>query len=49
MFIKILVCDPIDIKGIEKLRHEDFEVDVMSSIEKAELEKVFADYDALVV
>jgi D-3-phosphoglycerate dehydrogenase len=49
MFIKILVCDPIDVEGIEKLRREGFEVDVMSSIEKAELEKVVAGYNALVV
>ena len=49
MSVRILVCDPIDVEGVEKLRREGFEVDVKSSIEKAELEKVFADYDALVV
>jgi D-3-phosphoglycerate dehydrogenase len=49
MSVKILICDPIDIEGVEKLRREGFEVDVKSSIKQAELEKVVAGYDALVV
>jgi D-3-phosphoglycerate dehydrogenase len=49
MFVKILVCDPIDIEGVEKLRREGFEVDVKSSIKQAELEKVVAGYDVIVV
>jgi D-3-phosphoglycerate dehydrogenase len=49
MSVRILVCDPVDVEGVEKLRREGFEVDVKSSIEQAELEKVVAGYDALVV
>jgi len=49
MSIKILVCDPIDTEGVERLRQEGFEVDFKPSIELAELEKVVKDYDALVV
>jgi D-3-phosphoglycerate dehydrogenase len=49
MSVKILICDPIDIEGVEKLRREGFEVDVKSSIKQAELEKVVAGYDALVI
>jgi D-3-phosphoglycerate dehydrogenase len=49
MPIKILVCDPIDNEGVERLRQNGFEVDVKPSIEQAELEKVIAGYDALVV
>ena len=49
MSVKVLVCDPLDAEGLERLRREGFVVDVKSSIEQAELEKVVADYDALVV
>ena len=49
MSVRILVCDPIDVEGVEKLRREGFEVDVKSSIKQAELEKVVAGYNALVV
>jgi len=49
MSVKILVCDPIDVEGVERLRQEGFEVDVDPSIEQAELEKVIKDYDAVVV
>jgi len=49
MSVKILVCDPIDVEGSDRLRQEGFEVDIKSSIEQAELEKVIKDYDVLVV
>jgi len=49
MSVKVLVCDPLDAEGVERLRQEDFVVDVKSSIEPAELERVVAGYDALVV
>jgi D-3-phosphoglycerate dehydrogenase len=49
MSVKILVCDPIDVEGVEKLRQKGFKVDVKPSIEQAELEKVISGYDVLVV
>jgi D-3-phosphoglycerate dehydrogenase len=49
MHVKILICDPIDIEGPQRLRQQGFEVDSRPSIEQAELEKVISDYDALVV
>ncbi len=49
MSVKVLVCDPLDAEGLERLRREGFVVDVKPSIKQAELEKVVADYDALVV
>jgi len=49
MPVKILVCDPIDAEGVQKLRDEGFEVDVKPSIVKEELEKTIPEYDAIVV
>lgn len=49
MTVKILVCDPIDAEGVQKLRDEGFEVDVKPSIVKEELEKTISEYDAVVV
>jgi len=49
MSMKVLVCDPIDPEGIEKLKREGFKVDVKSSIVKDELEKIVSEYDVLVV
>jgi D-3-phosphoglycerate dehydrogenase len=49
MSVKILVCDVVDAEGVEKLKREGFVVDVKSSIEPAELEKVVESYNALVV
>jgi D-3-phosphoglycerate dehydrogenase len=49
MSVKILICDPIDVEGVERLKRVGFEVDFRPSIEQAELEKVISDYDVLVV
>jgi D-3-phosphoglycerate dehydrogenase len=49
MSVRILVCDPIDVEGVEKLRREGFKVDIKYSIEQKELEKVVSSYDVLVV
>ncbi|MDH5363527.1 MAG: NAD(P)-binding domain-containing protein, partial [Aigarchaeota archaeon] len=49
MSVKILVCDPIDAEGVQKLRDEGFEVVTKPSIVKDELEKIIPEYDALVV
>jgi len=49
MPIRILVCDPIDSKGIEKLRKAGFTVDLAASITKKDLEKRVQEYDVLIV
>jgi len=49
MTVKILVCDPIDAEGVQKLRDEGFEVNAKPSIVKEELEKTIPEYDAIVV
>ncbi len=49
MPVKVLVCDPIDIEGVQRLRHEGFQVDVKPSIDKKDLQKIVPEYDALVV
>ncbi|MEM3013085.1 MAG: hydroxyacid dehydrogenase [Candidatus Bathyarchaeia archaeon] len=49
MSVKILVCDPVDVEGVERLRQYGFLVDVLPSIEQSELERVIKDYDALIV
>lgn len=49
MSVKILVCDPIDAEGVQKLRGQGFQVDIKPSIVKEELEKIIPGYDALVV
>jgi len=49
MPIKILVCDPIDVEGVERLRQVGFEVDVKPSIGQAELDRIISGYDVLVV
>jgi len=49
MPIKVLISDPIDIDGIEKLKDRGFEVDVHSSISIEELEKIIPIYDVLIV
>ncbi|MCW4021529.1 MAG: D-2-hydroxyacid dehydrogenase [Candidatus Bathyarchaeota archaeon] len=49
MSVKVLVCDPIDAKGAEKLKLEGFEVDVKPSIIAEELKKIIHEYDALIV
>jgi D-3-phosphoglycerate dehydrogenase len=47
--IKVLVCDAIAKEGIEKLQQAGIKVDVDSTISHAQLEKVVANYDALIV
>jgi len=49
MPIKILVCDPIDPEGIEKLKKAGFNVDIAPSITKQDLEKRVQEYDVLIV
>ena len=49
MTVKVLVCDPIDIEGIQRLRSEGFDVDVKPLIVKEELADIVLEYDALIV
>ncbi len=49
MTVKILVCDPLDDEGVEKLRREGFDVIVEPLIEQNELEKIVSSCDAIVV
>lgn len=49
MPVKILVCDPIDVEGVQKLRDKGFKVDIKPSIDKEEVEKIILEYDAIVV
>ncbi len=49
MPVKILVCDPIDAEGVQKLRDKGFKVDIKPSIDKEEVEKIILEYDAIVV
>ncbi len=46
---KVLICDSIDIEGIDQLRQAGIKVDVDSTISQAQLEKVVSNYDVLVV
>jgi len=47
--VKVLICDPIDNEGIEKLRQVGFEVDYNSTISKDQLKNTISNYDALIV
>ncbi|MEM2914655.1 MAG: D-2-hydroxyacid dehydrogenase, partial [Candidatus Bathyarchaeia archaeon] len=49
MSVKVLICDPIDDEGIQKLKSEGFEVNVNPSISKEELEKIIPQYEVLIV
>lgn len=49
MSARILVCDHMDVEGVDKLRSEGFSVDVKPSIRKEELAKIVHEYDVLVV
>ena len=49
MPVKILVCDPIDSEGIEKLRKAGFYVNLMPSITEETLEEIVQEYDVLIV
>jgi len=46
---KILICDPIDPEGIEKLKRAGFSVDSSSSITPESLKEKVHEYDALIV
>ncbi len=45
----ILVSDPVDTAGVERLKAAGHEVDVKTGMKPEELESVIGDYDALVV
>jgi len=47
--VKILVCDPIHRKGIEKLEEVGFKVDINPTISHKQLKKGVSEYDALIV
>jgi len=49
MPIRILICDPIDSEGIEKLKKAGFKVDLASSITKKTLEEKVQEYNVLIV
>jgi len=49
MSVKILICDPINSEGIEKLKKAGFRVDVAASITREELEKRIQEYNVLIV
>lgn len=46
---KVLVCDPMDAEGIQKLQSAGFEVDEKPTISGEELSKVVGGYDALLI
>jgi len=47
--IRVLVCDPVDVEGIQKLVKAGFKVDVKPTISHQELKKVVPNYDVLIV
>jgi len=47
--IKVLVCDPLEDEGIQKLKEAGFTVDVKPTITPDELKKTVSNYDALIV
>jgi D-3-phosphoglycerate dehydrogenase len=47
--VRILVCDPVDDDGVEKLTSAHFKVDVEPSISSRELAEVISEYDVVVV
>jgi len=49
MPVKVLVCDSIEDKGIEKLRRARFKVNVKPSISCEELAEAISEYDVVVV
>jgi len=49
MPVRILICDPIDSEGIEKLKEAGFSVDLASSITRKDLEKRVQEYNVLIV
>lgn len=47
--LRVLLCDPIDEEGIQKLRQADFIVDFRPAITYEELKQAVANYDILIV
>jgi len=47
--LNVLVCDPIDEEGTEKLRQAGFKVDVSPTISAEQLIKTVSNYDAIIV
>jgi D-3-phosphoglycerate dehydrogenase len=47
--VRILICDPVDDEGVEKLRNARFKVDVKPSISGGELAEAISEYDVVVV
>jgi D-3-phosphoglycerate dehydrogenase len=47
--LKVLICDPIDEEGIQKLQKAGFMVEVKPTISSEELLKIVHDYDVLIV
>ncbi len=47
--MKVLVCDPISSRSVERMRQACIQVDVQDKITAEELLQVIADYDAIVV
>lgn len=47
--VKVLVCDPMEGEGIQKLEGAGFTVDVKPTIASDELKKTVSNYDALIV
>jgi len=47
--LRILVCDPIEREGIQRLIHEGFKVDVKYGISSTKLKRIIKNYDAIIV
>lgn len=47
--VRVLVCDEIDVEGVEKLRQAGFMVEVNPTISAQDLKNVVKDYEVLVV
>jgi len=46
---RVLVCDPMDNEGIEKMEKAGFKIDVKPNISSDELKKTVSNYDVLIV
>jgi len=49
MPMKILICDPIDESGINRLKEAGFEVDVKPNITEDQISEIIHEYDAIIV
>jgi len=47
--VKVLVCDPMENEGIQKLKEAGFTIDVKPTIAPDELKKTVSNYDVLIV